>query len=236
MATKRVLVDTRAIGWGSDTRLYLSADQLGKELPARLASGPVVLKQERGMGGQGVWKVTIDRPGADPIVRVEDATAPGEELIPLSSFAERCRPYFADGGVMVEQPYQPRITEGMIRAYLTHDKVVGFAHQYPRGLRPANAAEPPPRKVFHAADAEAFQPLRRLLESRWVPQMQTMLGLETDLLPVIWDADFLYGPQNDAGADRYILCEINASSTFAFPEHAMPGVAEAALKGIEAGS
>ena len=34
---------------------------------------------------------------------------------------------------MVEQPFQERIGEGMIRVYLTHDEVVGFAHQYPRG-------------------------------------------------------------------------------------------------------
>jgi hypothetical protein len=46
---------------------------------------------------------------------------------------------------------------------------------------------------------------------------------------VIWDADFLYGPKDASGADSYVLCEINASSTFAFPEHAMPGVARAAI-------
>ena len=49
---------------------------------------------------------------------------------------------------------------------------------------------------------------------------------------MIWDADFLYGPKDEAGRDTYVLCEINASSTFAFPEFAMPGVARAALKQI----
>jgi hypothetical protein len=33
---------------------------------------------------------------------------------------------------------------------------------------------------------------------------------------VIWDADFLHGLNDD-----YVLCEINASSTFSFPEFAM---------------
>ena len=50
---------------------------------------------------------------------------------------------------------------------------------------------------------------------------------------MIWDADFLYGPKTESGADTYVLCEINASSTFAFPEHAMPTVAAAALARIE---
>jgi uncharacterized protein DUF6815 len=51
---------------------------------------------------------------------------------------------------------------------------------------------------------------------------------------VIWDADFLYGPKTTAGNDTYVLCEINASSTFAFPEHAMPIVARAAIERIRA--
>jgi hypothetical protein len=34
------------------------------------------------------------------------------------------------------------------------------------------------------------------------------------------------------GKDTYVLWEINASSTFAFPEFAMPAVAEAALAQI----
>ena len=43
-------------------------------------------------------------------------------------------------------------------------------------------------------------------------------------MPVIWDLDFL-----NSEDESYVLCEINVSSTFAFPEVAMPGVARAAL-------
>ena len=43
------------------------------------------------------------------------------------------------------------------------------------------------------------------------------------------DADFLHGPKKDAGEDGYVVCEINVSSTFAFPEMAVPTVAEAAV-------
>jgi hypothetical protein len=62
--------------------------------------------------------------------------------------------------------------------------------------------------------------------------MQRILAIETHSLPVIWDADFLYGPKDDEGDDTFVLCEINVSSTFAFPEFAMPGVARAALERI----
>jgi len=64
-----VLYRTRDIGWGCETHLYSSMDQLRRELPSRLAAGEVrVLKQYRGNGGDGVWKVelatnTIGNPG-----------------------------------------------------------------------------------------------------------------------------------------------------------------------------
>ena len=64
-------------------------------------------------------------------------------------------------------------------------------------------------------------------------EMQQLLDLHSAQLPVIWDADFLYGPKTPAGDDSYVLCEINASSTFAFPEFAMTGVARAAIERID---
>ena len=228
MATKKVLVDTRELGWGTDTRLYVSAEQLSDELPARLVvGGAKVLKQQRGMGGQGVWKVELDDAAIDPWLRVQEATrdAPVERL-QLSAFVARCAPYFDGGAPMVEQPFQERIADGMIRAYLTHDQVVGFAHQYPSGLRPESAGAPPPGKTFEPPTAPEYRELREALESTWIPELQQLLQLETHTLPVIWDADFLHGERG------YVLCEINASSTFAFPEHAMPTVARAALAQI----
>jgi hypothetical protein len=133
---------------------------------------------------------------------------------------------------MVEQPFQERVAEGMIRVYLTHDEVVGFGHQYPAGLRPVSAGEPPPGKQFERRDAGRFEHLRDRVESEWVPELQRRLDLDPESLPVIWDIDFLYGPKSHGGDESYVLCEINASSTFAFPEHAMPGVARATLERI----
>jgi hypothetical protein len=237
LATKKVLVDARELSCGTDTRLYLSAAELREQLPERLEDGARVLKQQRGMGGQGVWKVELDTEldaaDGDPWVRVQEATRSGTpERVRLTEFANRCEPYFAGGGLLVEQPFQERIDEGMIRVYLTHDRVVGFAHQYPAGLRPQSAGEPPPGKVFKLATALEHSRLRTLVQSKWLPELQRLLGLDTDSLPVIWDFDFLYGPRTATGEDTYVLCEINASSTFAFPEHAMPTVAEAAVARI----
>jgi hypothetical protein len=233
MATKQVLVATKHMSWGTDTRLYRTAAELQHELPARLAEQtPLVLKQHRGMGGNGVWKVERDASGDGTLLRVQHAVRNSvPEQLSLDEFVARCEPYFSGQGLMVEQPYQARLAEGLIRVYMTHAEVVGFAHQYPRGLLPpADASSTQTAKAFELPSAAAYGDLRIRMESEWVPEMQKVLGLDTHALPVIWDADFLYGAKTTTGDDTYVLCEINASSTFAFPEHAMPTVAKAAIE------
>ena len=233
MGTKEVLVDTASMSWGTETRLYRTPADLREQLPSRLADGiPRVLKQHRGMGGMGVWKVEAAGTGS---LKVQHATRESlPEQLPLDEFLARCEPYFAEAGLMVEQPYQPRLREGMIRAYMTHDQVVGFAHQYPRGLLPpAEAARASPSKTFELPSVPAYAELRHRLEVEWVPEMQRILGINRHSLPVIWDADFLYGPKTKVGEDTFVLCEINVSSTFAFPGFAMPTVARATIERIE---
>jgi hypothetical protein len=233
MGTKEVLIDTASMGWGTDTRIYRTAAELRDRLPARLAEAdrPLVLKQHRGMGGAGVWK--IEQRDSNSIVAQHASGAAAPEVMALDDFLDRCEDYFAGTGLMVEQPYQARLAEGMIRAYMTQDRVVGFAHQYPRGLMPPGDNNRPTSKTFDPATTPEYGALRERLESEWVPEMQSILGLDRSALPVIWDADFLYGPKDAGGADTFVLCEINVSSTFAFPEFAMPTVAQAAIDRID---
>ena len=67
------------------------------------------------------------------------------------------------------------------------------------------------------------------METEWVPQMIDILGFGPAALPIIWDADFLYGPRDAAGADSYVLCEINVSSCFAIPDEAPAAIAKLTL-------
>jgi hypothetical protein len=114
-------------------------------------------------------------------------------------------------------------------------RVVGFGRQYIKALvepppegPDAPSAQPGPR-IMHAPDAEPFQALRHKMESEWVPQMMQCLDIEPGALPVIWDADFLFGPRDAAGADTYVLCEINVSSCFAVPDEAPAAIARLTL-------
>ncbi|MBR0905740.1 Cj0069 family protein [Bradyrhizobium liaoningense] len=232
MGVKEVLYQTRHLGWGTDTHRYDSAAAFRAEFPSRLrASGPRVLKQNRGNGGQGVWKVEA-LPNADGIVRVLHAQRGSlPEEMPLEDLIARCEPYFGWGGCIIDQAYQARLPDGMIRCYMSAAKVAGFGHQLIKALIPpppegpdAPEAQPGPR-IMHGPGAPAFQALRRSMEDEWVPQMMQALDIDETSLPVIWDADFLYGPRDAAGSDTFVLCEINASSCFAIPDEAPAAIA-----------
>jgi hypothetical protein len=245
MGTKEVLYRTRDMGWGCDTHLYRNMEQIRKELPIRLASGESrILKQYHGSSGDGVWKVKLGTsnslPQPETIIRVRHAKRDSiEEQISLDEFFTRCKQYFNGNGMMIDQAYQTRLPEGMVRCYLVHDKIVGFGHQAvnalfpaPSGALPSEAPQPGPR-LYHPPDMLEFQALKHKVEQEWVPAMQRLLDIKTDSLPILWDCDFLFGQRSASGEDTYVLCEINVSSVAPFPESAPPYVAEAALAKIQ---
>jgi hypothetical protein len=241
MGTKEILFHTRMLGWGTDTDLYRSPAELAERFPAQLMrAGRLVVKQARGNGGNGVWRVDATD-GAhldvDSRVLIEHALSldvPPEEVT-LGTFFERCGEYFAWSGSLISQPYQTRLPDGMIRCYFLGDRVVGFCHQWPRGLldpseqsTPADATRPA-RAPWEDADTPRYRALRTRAESDWVPGMQKLLGLAAAALPAIWDADFLYGPRDAEGNDTYVLCEVNVSCVWPFPPQATRRIAERAI-------
>jgi hypothetical protein len=232
MGTKEVLHSTRDMSWGCDTHLYPTAKDLRRQLPLRLTEGkPRVLKQYRGNGGNGVWKVE-KHPRDSTLVRVRHAQRGSlEEDIKLEEFLERCELYFEKSGRIIDQVYQERIADGMVRLYLVRDKVVGFGHQEinalfpaPTGSPPEAAPQPGPRLYYPGSKPE-FQVLKKKMEAEWLPAMQELLDIDTQSLPVIWDADFLFGPKTTSGEDTFVLGEINISSVYPFPESALEPLA-----------
>jgi hypothetical protein len=249
LGTKEVLYRTRDIGWGCDTHLYGSMGEMRRELPARLANGKArVLKQYRGNGGIGVWKVQFRGGGGngtcpqpESIIRVRHAKRDcSEEEVTLSEFFARCEEYFLADERMIDQEYQERLTEGMVRCYLVHEKVAGFGHQAinalfppPPGAPPTNSPQPGPR-LYHPPTKPEFQALKQKLEHQWVPAIQQLLEIDTESLPILWDCDFLLGPKDETGEDTYVLCEINVSSVAPYPESAVPYIVGATTARVQA--
>jgi hypothetical protein len=246
LGTKQVLHRTRSLGWGSDTRLYESADALRQGLPLALRAGTRVLKQSRGNGGQGIYRVELaegageEAVGVDPLLRVQHAErGSAREALRLSDLVRRCEPFFSAGPV-VDQPFARRHAEGMVRCYVVHDRVAGFGRQRVTALSdPApgeDAPPPPPPRVYVGPAQPELQALRARLESTWIPAARELLGIDADALPALWDADFFLGERDEAGHDTYVLCEINASSVFPFPEEARGVLAEAVARRVRARS
>jgi hypothetical protein len=222
MGVKEVLHRTRDLGWGTDTQLYATAGDFRARFPGQLADGPRVLKQNRGNGGLGVWRVELT--GHDEVRVLHARRGSQIEQMPLAALMERMEGYFAADGRLIDQPFQVRLPEGMIRCYLVQDRVVGFGRQLIKALLPPEAGEPG-RRIMSGADDPPFQALRASMERDWVPAMIRRLDIAPADLPVIWDADFLHGPKGPAGEDTYVLCEINVSAVLPIPDQAPAEIA-----------
>ena len=231
MGVKAVLYRTKSLGWGSDTHFYETPEVFAAQFPQRLAQhGPRVLKQNRGNGGIGVWKVT-----ALPDETAEILSARGEEppgTVLLADFLAERNEDFGMGGGLVDQPFQVRHMDGMVRCYMSGERVTGFGHQLVRALADRESG-PAGSRLYSGPDDERFQRLRAVMEGDWTPGMARMLGIEIADLPVIWDADFLLGPKTPDGRDTYVLCEINVSSVFPIPDEAPDALAETLIGRLE---
>lgn len=233
LGTKDVLVDTRDLPFGSDAQRIDSLDQLAAELPGRLAQGPRVLKQHRGHSGIGVWRIEQTVGAAPSMLRVRHAQRGSEEeLMDWASLLRRMAPYFeaGNGGHMIDQAWQPRIVDGMVRAYLVEDRVAGFGHQAVNALCPAtvgDVAPAPGPRLYHGPELPQFQALKRLLETQWIERLRERVGLTREQLPLLWDCDFMFGDPSPHGDERHVLCEINVSSVAPFPPSAIGALVSA---------
>jgi hypothetical protein len=257
MGTKEVLYRTRDLGWGTDTDLYTSVEDFITRFPGRLAHSAVrVLKQHRGNAGIGVWRVqttgpSTSAPTGETPVMVQSARHRGGdvETTTLAEFMDRCAKYFqfsVGHGRLIDQAFQPRITDGMIRCYLVRDEVVGFSRQYAPGRSPTETDASrelipddrvfglPSDKTMCPPETPEVQALRQHMQNEWVPEMRRTLGLTIDDLPFLWDADFLFGPHDDVGNDTYILSEINCSAVAPFPPEAPAKMASAIARALGA--
>jgi hypothetical protein len=229
LGTKDVLFETRDLPFGSDVHRIDSLAQLESELPQRLRLGARVLKQHRGHSGIGVWRVEAVDDGALLVQHAQRGSA--AQRMDMPGLTSTLAPYFEPaGGHMIDQAWQARLREGMVRAYLVEDRVTGFGLQAVNALHP-DAPLPGPR-LYHGPDLPAFQALKRKLESAWITMLRERVGLPQEQLPLLWDCDFMLGEPSPDGTDRFVLCEINVSSVSPFPPSSIAPLVEAVRRRI----
>lgn len=225
LGTKDVLFETRDLPFGSDVHRIDSLAQLVSDLPLRLRHGARVLKQHRGQSGNGVWRVELSADGSLTAQHAQRGCTP--QRMDWAGLKATLAPYFAPacGGHMIDQAWQPRLAEGMVRAYLVEDRVAGFGVQAVNALHP-EVPLPGPR-LYHGPELPGFQALRQHLESDWITLLRERVGLAREQLPLLWDCDFMLGDQTADGAQRFVLCEINVSSVSPFPPSSIAPLVEA---------
>lgn len=230
IGTKAVVHTTRHMVWGTGTHLYRSHEELQDEFVSRLHSdGPRVLKQERGQAGDGVWKVEAI---GSSMVRVTSAATDEVAERSLTSFLGDWEDSFASGGAVIDQPFLPLVSEGMIRCYMSGSRVLGLIHQLPKagglnvsrsGLKLTDGLTGD--SYYYPADSTPHPALVEQLNGSWIDELCGTVGLDEHDLPVLWDIDFIA-----TGVDSYALCEINVNSVSPSPEGPLDEIAATLAK------
>lgn len=219
MGTKAVIYHTREMEWGTDSYLYQTYENFAHVFLQRLVNLDTrVLKQGQGSSGDGVCKVELL---LDDQVRVMNAGDDATTEVSLSTFIEGWQAHFSAGGYLVEQPYLSRVREGMIRCYMNQNRVIGILHQLPKsgGMNVSHSGlfvrdGLPKGTAVYDANTPRYAILKSKLESEWIDAMCRTLDIDIQLLPVLWDVDFIMGDKTASGDDTYLLCEINVSSVY----------------------
>ena len=232
MGTKDVLYKTREMEWGGDIKLYTSYEDFVKRFPQSLdSSGIRVLKQHRGNGGNGVFKVSKGLSSAD--IKLIHATESNKQIsLTVKEFFDEFKSFFVNEGLLIDQEWNRNTINGMVRCYLTGTRVAGFGYQEINALYELNDSVTsthfaPSKRYYFTENCGIFSDLKQKMENAWVPQLQKSLSIEDRMMPVIWDADFfINNPTSENARGKYSLCEINVSCVSPFPPSAIKFMVE----------
>ena len=232
IGTKEILYKIRETAFGGDTKLYHSfKDFKERFLLSNDFTRTRILKQYRGNGGSGVFKIDTARIKENKIAVTHAKNADEEKLMSIEDFFSSFESYFATNSMLIDQEWNQHIINGMVRCYLCGSKVTGFGYQEINALYPSKK---PGQRFYFSEDCGLFQDLKNIMESSWVSQLQQITGIADARLPVIWDADFFINKiNNENTSEKYSLCEINVSSVSPFPESSIPHIVKEVKKRIK---
>jgi hypothetical protein len=109
IGTKEVLVNSRILEWSVDACVYHSLAEFEKLFPAQVhRDGIRVLKQYRGNGGQGVWKVTGKPEGKFEVISAARGARP-EIMTDSALIAFFNEQVFVCGSHLIDQLWIPTI-------------------------------------------------------------------------------------------------------------------------------
>lgn len=239
IGTKEILYTTKEFKFGGDVKLYHSFEDFKERfLPSPEFLGIRILKQYRGNGGNGVFKIDTSNIKNDRIGITHAVSGDHERILGIDDFFEEIRSYFTNNSILIDQEWNQNIINGMVRCYLSGDKVAGFGYQEINALYPKSGTDlmskPPSKRYYFSEACGLFQDLKDIMENNWVPGILKKVSIKKEMLPVIWDADFFINKVNAENTSvKYSLCEINVSCVSPFPESSIPYIVDEVIRRIE---
>jgi hypothetical protein len=228
MGTKDILYKTKDMDWSGDVKMYPTYEDFTKRFVESVqADGIRVLKQYRGNGGNGVYKIRYNQ-DANNISLVHATESTAERTLSWDDFFKEFSPFFSDGGMLIDQEWNKNMKNGMVRCYLSGTKIAGFGYQEINALYELNDTRfLPGKRYYFTENCGLFHDLATIMENKWAPQLQKSLSIDDNRMPVIWDADFfINNPVGNDAAGKYTLCEINVSCVSPFPPSAVKFIVE----------
>jgi hypothetical protein len=219
MGTKDVLYKTKDMNWGGDIKMYRNYNDFIEHFPKSLQHWKTrILKQYRGNGGNGVFKITA-WPNDNEVTVIHATEVTKQRVLSTNDFNNEFKSFFQNNGLLIDQEWNNNIVNGMVRCYLAGTKVAGFGYQEINALYELNnKTYLPGKRYYYTENCGLFADLKEIMENKWVPELQTQLSIARDKMPVIWDADFFINkPNSGNAAEKYTLCEINVSCVSPFP-------------------
>mmetsp|Transcript_24168 Transcript_24168/g.35818 ORF Transcript_24168/g.35818 Transcript_24168/m.35818 type:complete len:488 (+) Transcript_24168:64-1527(+) len=238
MGAKDALCKIKHLACGlEDTAAYYNADEFRAGFCKSIAFQPRVLKQNRGSQGEGIWICRLENeddycatfgdkiaPLDTPLV-LSEANDNHTERHTLGEFLEFCingrteqsgewfslghgRYLEGENGMLVDQRFLPRISEGEIRCLMVGENLINIVHKKPSDGNFSATLQSGAKYTSYAPDAPEFANLVTNFE-RDLPHMMNAFGI--DNVPLLWTADYILGPKDECGLDTYVIGEFNCS-------------------------
>lgn len=233
MGTKLVLYETRKMDWAASIKLYNTYNAFKEKFPGSLDQ-PKIIKQYRGNGGNGVFRIAKM---SDQKIEVVHAQGNNKKKYTVDEFLTEFNGFFENGGLLIEQPWNENISSGMVRCYMSGTKVAGFGYQEINALYQDENGNyvAPGKRYYYTENCSLFRDLKSKMEKDWIPQLQKVLDIPENKLPVIWDADFFINdPCGFVNEKKYELCEINVSCVSPFPPSSINFIVETVRSRLDA--
>jgi hypothetical protein len=118
MGTKEVLYKIRETEFGGDTKLYHSFNDF-KERFLKDQPGIRILKQYRGNGGDGVYKIDTSNLKINRIGITHAKNGNEEKQLSVDDLFKMFESYFNTNSMLIDQEWNQNIVNGMVRCYLS---------------------------------------------------------------------------------------------------------------------